>query len=67
MVAYTIKYSSGPLIPNLATATVWNIGIKCPLECLVVQATTLVSLLFIYMIPIDCKITYACLFAFLKT
>ena len=31
-----------------------ELGIKCPLEYL--QATTLISLLFIYMIPIDCKL-----------
>ena len=31
--------------------------IKCPLEYLQAQVTTLVFLLFIYMIPIDCKIT----------
>jgi len=33
------------------------VGIKCPLEYLQVYSTTLVSLLFITMIPIDCKIT----------
>jgi len=34
VVAYTCKYSSGPLIPNLATATDWNIGTDYPLEYL---------------------------------
>jgi len=34
-----------------------ELGIKGPLEYLQVLATTLVSLLFIYMIPIACKIT----------
>ena len=34
VVAYTCRYSSGPLIPNSATATDWNIGINCPLEYL---------------------------------
>ena len=29
MVADTCRYSSGPLIPNSATAIVWNIGINC--------------------------------------
>jgi len=34
VVPYTCRYSSGPLIPNLATATDWNIGINCPQEYL---------------------------------
>jgi len=34
-----------------------ELGIKGPLEYLQVYATTLISLLFIYMIPIACKIT----------
>ena len=59
--ANTSRYSSGLLIPNSA-ATVWNIGINCLLEYLQVLATTLVSLHFIYMIPIDCKITYFSLY-----
>jgi len=59
--ANTSRYSSGLLIPNSAT-TVWNIGINCLLEYLQVLATTLVSLHFIYMIPIDCKITYFSLY-----
>ena len=44
MVAYTSRYSSGYLIPNSATATlaVAELGILG---------------LFIYMIPITCKIT----------
>jgi len=54
VVAYTYIYFSGHLIPNSATAI--NIGINCLLEYLQVQATTLVSLLFIYIIPIACKI-----------
>ena len=40
-----------------------ELEIKGPLEYLQVQATTLVSLLFIHLIPIDCKITnlpYTC-------
>ena len=32
MVAYTCRYSRGPLIPNSATATDWNNRINCPLE-----------------------------------
>ena len=55
--AYTCRYSSGPLIPNSATATVWNVGINCPQKYLQESATTLVSLRFIYIIPIVCKIT----------
>jgi len=40
-------------------------GIKYPLEYLQVQVTTLVSSLFIIVIPTDCKITNfsLCLFA----
>ena len=34
-----------------------DLGIKGPLEYLQEYATTLASLLFIYMIPIACKIT----------
>ena len=43
----------------------YNSGIKCPLEYLQAQVTTLVSLLFITMIPIACKI-YFWLFAFFR-
>ena len=57
VVAYTCRYSSGKLIPIFQSVVVAELGIKGPLEYLQVQATTLVSLLFIYMIPIDCKIT----------
>ena len=57
VITYTCRYSSGPLIPNSATVTDWNIGINRPLEYLQVYATTIVSLLFIYVIPIACKIT----------
>ena len=61
----TCRYFSGQLIPMFQTVTVaaTELGIKGPLECLKMSATTLVSLLFIYMIPIDCKITifpFAC-------
>jgi len=56
MVANTCRYFSGPLIPNSATVTVWNIGIKCLLEYLQVSATTLVSFLFIYMILLTVKL-----------
>ena len=48
VVADTCRYSSGP--------TVWNIGINWLLEFLQVSPTTLVSLLFIYMIPIACTL-----------
>ena len=65
MVADTYRYSSGPLFPNSATATVWNIGINCLLEYLQVSANTLVSLRFIYMIPSDCKITNFSLYLFI--
>ena len=68
MVADTCRYSGRPLF-NSATAIVWNIGINCPLENLQVSDTTLVSLLFIYMIPIDSKIInflYTCLFTFFE-
>ena len=43
---------------------VTELGIKGPLEYLQVKATTLVSLFFIYMIPIACKLQifpYTCL------
>ena len=61
VVTYTCRYSSGHLILNSSWHD-WIIGIKCPLEYLQVYrwpplATTLVSLLFIYMILIACKIT----------
>ena len=46
-----------PTTVTLGTLRVNCIGIKCPLEYLQVWATTLVSLLFIHMIPIACKIT----------
>ena len=39
------------------SATGLNQGLNCPLEYLQVQTTALVSLLFIAMISIDCKIT----------
>ena len=64
MVADICSYSSGLLLPNSATAMDWNIGIICPLEYMQVKATTLVSLLFIYMIPIACKITNFSLYLF---
>jgi len=54
MVAYTCRYSSGQLIPIFQSVAVAELGIESPLEYL---ATILVSLLFIYMIPIDRKIT----------
>jgi len=41
-----------------------ELGIKGPLEYLRVLATTLVSLLFIYMIPIACKSTDFSLYLF---
>ena len=55
--AYTCRYSSGQLIPLFQSVAVAELRIKGPLEYLQVQATTLVSLLFIYMIPIASKIT----------
>jgi len=56
VVAYTCRYSSRQLIPVFQTVAVAELGIKGSLEYLQVLATTLVSSLFIYMIPIDCKI-----------
>ena len=41
-----------------------ELGVKGPLEYLLVSATTLVSLLFIYMIPIDCKVTKSSLYLY---
>jgi len=41
VVAYTCRYSSGPLNPNSATAIDWNIGINCPLEYLQVYIAAL--------------------------
>ena len=64
MVASTCRYSGGHLIPVFQTVTVAELGTKSPLEYLQVLATTLVSLLFIYMIPIDCKITIFSLYLF---
>jgi len=57
MVVYTCRYSSGQLIPILQSVAVAKLGIKGPLQYLQMKATILVSLLFIYMIPIACKIT----------
>ena len=57
MITYTCRYSSGNLIPIIQD----GLGIKYPLEYLQVQVITLVSSLFIIMIPIDCKITKFCL------
>ena len=57
MVAYTCRYSSGQLIPICQSVAVAELGSKSPLEYLQVQDITLVSLLCIYMIPTDCKIT----------
>ena len=56
MVAYTCRYSSGPLIPNSATTTAWNIGINCPLEYLQVLATTFVSSLLFMWSPLTVKL-----------
>ena len=49
-------------------SVVWlaELGIKGPLEYLQVYATTLVSLLFIYVIPIDCKITNFSLYLYIQ-
>ena len=49
-VASTCRYSSGHLVPNSAPATD-GIRIFAGVDC-----TTLLSSLFICMIPIDCKI-----------
>ena len=65
MVVDTRRYSSGQLISISQTLAVAELGIKGPLEYLQVQATTLVSLLHIHMIPIACKITifpYTCMY-----
>ena len=64
MVGYTHSYSSGHLIPNLATATDWNIEFNCPLEYMQVSATTLVSLLWSFLI--DYKIANTCFFTFFE-
>ena len=59
MVAKTCRYSSGPVISNSATDTVWNIRIICLLKYLFagVKLPTLFLYFFIYMNPINCKIT----------
>ena len=57
VIANTCRYSSRQLILIFKTVAVADLRIKGPLEYLLVSATTLVSLLFIYMIPIDYKIT----------
>ena len=57
VVAYNCRYSSGPLIPNSVSHCYrLKYWINCPLEYLQVSATTFFWL-FIYMIPIACKIT----------
>ena len=56
--AYTCRYFSGQLIPIFQSVAVTGLRFKGPLEYLQVWATTLVSLSFIYMIPIACKITF---------
>jgi len=53
MITYTCRYSSGYLIPIIQSCQC-ELGIKWALEYLQV---ILVSLLFLTMIPIDCKIT----------
>ena len=45
------------LIPIFQSIAVTELGIKGPIEYLQVQATILVSLLSVYMIPIAYKIT----------
>ena len=57
MVACTCRSSSGQLIPIFQSVEVAGLGIKGPLKYLQVWATTLVPLLFVYMIPIAYKIT----------
>ena len=56
MVTYACRYSSGHLILIIQSCQD-ELGIKCPIEYLQVQVTILVYFLFIYMIPINCKIT----------
>ena len=46
-----------PIFQTIAEAKFW---IKGPLQYLQVLTTTIISLLLIYMIPIECKIAYAC-------
>jgi len=53
---YTCRYSSGHLFPIIQLCQD-KLGIKWPLEYLQVWVITLVSLLVVTMIPIDCKIT----------
>ena len=67
VVADTCRYSSGPLIPTFQSVAVVEIGIKDILEYLQVSATTLLSSIFIYMIPIDYKIITFSLHYFLES
>ena len=53
---YTCRYASGHLI-SIIQSCQDELRIKCPLEYLQVKVIILVFLLFITMIPIDCKIT----------
>ena len=64
VVADICRYSSGPLIPTFQSIAVVEIGIKDILENLHVSATTLLSSIFIYMIPTDSKITNYSLYLF---
>ena len=52
VIAYTLRYSSGHLIPNLSIATIWNVGIIFPLQYLHPCFST-----FNFVMPIDWKIT----------
>ena len=55
VIIYTCRYSSGHLIPIIQQCQN-ELGIKCSLEYLQVQVITLVSLLFITIIPMDCTL-----------
>ena len=61
VVAYTCRYSSGPLIPNSATAIDWNIGINCSLQYL--QVSLFLHFLFIWsLLPVKLQNFSLCLF-----
>ena len=62
MVTYACRYFSGHLIPIIQSCQN-ELVIKCPPEYLQVLVATVVSLLFISMIPIDYKFfPYNCIY-----
>ena len=58
MVVDICRYFIIQLIATFQTVAVAKLEIQGPIEYLQVLATTLVSLLFIYMTPIECKIKF---------